>query len=426
MINLWYDNVLSNIIVNNLLSYEDIINSYGIYKRKEFHLDEFNPLQFQVNLPKLLKSLEIDFKINLSASLPYTGIDKDEKNFFPIEIKYFKKSKDIAKILTQNSFFYNWIVRSNAELLMWYPQEGFFTKECNFFDILQEKFPKTNLRYISGNLLTPDWVSKKTNFIYKSFDFFWYDTQKKIKPDLNLDRVEEYEFTLYNRRYKIHRAVPYFSLLQQGKSDKAKHSFAGVNNFTDDKFKEFSMSNFIEDFKKEDEQYSGKGSAEFQQLLHSQEFINWSTNKILNVNFFPASTENIFDINNLHKESFLDVVIETWACNRPKHLFITEKTYRSIACGNIFLIFGNPGTLKYLKQQGIETFDDIFDESYDSEEIKHWFDRWKIIEKNLDIWHSLGKDGRRDYYFKNFKKIEHNYNVFYNRNFKKDVEDLFL
>jgi hypothetical protein len=128
-------------------------------------------------------------------------------------------------------------------------------------------------------------------------------------------------------------------------------------------------------------------------------------------------------VDNLHNESYLDVITETLVDNDT--LFITEKTYRSIANGSIFLIMGCPGTLKYLKSKGIETFSDLFDESYDDENIPHWFDRWKIIEKNLEIWHSLGKEGRQNYYKKSFHKLVHNQNLLYNRNFKKEIEELF-
>lgn len=48
-------------------------------------------------------------------------------------------------------------------------------------------------------------------------------------------------------------------------------------------------------------------------------------------------------------------------------LFFTEKTYKPIAIGHPFQIFGTAGTLSYLQSRGYETFPELFDESYDNE-----------------------------------------------------------
>jgi len=59
------------------------------------------------------------------------------------------------------------------------------------------------------------------------------------------------------------------------------------------------------------------------------------------------------------------LVSETYTGN--KVLLISEKTYKPIVMGHPFLIHGNTGTLSYLKDNGYETFPEMFDESYDLE-----------------------------------------------------------
>lgn len=59
----------------------------------------------------------------------------------------------------------------------------------------------------------------------------------------------------------------------------------------------------------------------------------------------------------------VDIVAET-AMHYP-YPFITEKTYRPIACGRPFIILGPVGTLKFLQHLGFMTFSSIIDESYD-------------------------------------------------------------
>jgi hypothetical protein len=49
------------------------------------------------------------------------------------------------------------------------------------------------------------------------------------------------------------------------------------------------------------------------------------------------------------------------------HSWFTEKTARCLASGKPFVLFSGPGSLKTLKKFGFQTFNDVIDESYDSE-----------------------------------------------------------
>jgi hypothetical protein len=66
-----------------------------------------------------------------------------------------------------------------------------------------------------------------------------------------------------------------------------------------------------------------------------------------------------------HKSTFVNIVTETM-CNNES-IFITEKTYKPIYMCQPFIIFGNPHSLKKLKEYGFKTFDKWWDESYDEE-----------------------------------------------------------
>lgn len=49
------------------------------------------------------------------------------------------------------------------------------------------------------------------------------------------------------------------------------------------------------------------------------------------------------------------------------HMFITEKTYKPIYFSHPMMIFGQPGTLEYLRSLGYYTFPELFNEDYDSQ-----------------------------------------------------------
>mgnify|MGYP003338377696 CR=1 FL=1 len=80
-----------------------------------------------------------------------------------------------------------------------------------------------------------------------------------------------------------------------------------------------------------------------------------------------------------NSDSYVHLVTETTIC--PK-IFMSEKTWKPIASGQFFLIFGNPGAISYLRNQGVDVFDDIIDHSYDH--TLDWQTRLEQIHKQIE------------------------------------------
>ena len=78
-------------------------------------------------------------------------------------------------------------------------------------------------------------------------------------------------------------------------------------------------------------------------------------------------------------DSYLHVVTETVILPR---VFITEKTWKPIAMQQLFLVFGDPGTIAALRQLGVDVFDDIVDHSYDNE--PEWQQRLVKMHRSLE------------------------------------------
>jgi hypothetical protein len=53
--------------------------------------------------------------------------------------------------------------------------------------------------------------------------------------------------------------------------------------------------------------------------------------------------------------------------SRTENTFISEKTWKPIFSGQLFLILGSVGTVEYLRAIGVDVFDDIIDHAYDQE-----------------------------------------------------------
>lgn len=125
-----------------------------------------------------------------------------------------------------------------------------------------------------------------------------------------------------------------------------------------------------------------------------------------------------------YNDTFFTVAVETYASIQtnleneinglfsdemgPCELFVTEKTYKPIAHQHPFMICGMKGILQFLKHNGFETYDHLFNENYDS--LDFFEDRVEAIYNNI-------KQFSKEKYIDPLteQKIKHNYNRFYDR-----------
>jgi hypothetical protein len=91
---------------------------------------------------------------------------------------------------------------------------------------------------------------------------------------------------------------------------------------------------------------------------------NYGLENYFQPNLSVSSSSADFDIDD-YVSTEIEVVLETLFDDTRNHL--TEKSLRPIACGQPFVLVSTPGSLEYLKNYGFETFNNVFDESYDKE-----------------------------------------------------------
>lgn len=412
MINIWFENYYRNNYFCNLIPLDVIgkLKNDTILKENKLLHRYLSQMSW---LAREGVELHMCNKENIEQQL--VG-----NNFFPIELYWARQHPE-----SDFNIDLDFIKETNSKLFLWWPKEA-FTNSINLRKAMDTCDNFNEIIFVTGNLKKIRTDPDFPNVTFKRFDYWWFflkNFMEDKRPILNINKIENYEYTFFNRRCNLVRSVLYYRMLNQGKLQNAKHSYYAI--YKDGKY--YPKGELLEYLYCEiakDTASNHPLSIEYKEILNDNAWPDWIFDRFKNSlpEYFPTVPDTYL-VDNLHNESYLDVITETLVDNDT--LFITEKTYRSIANGSIFLIMGCPGTLKYLKSKGIETFSDLFDESYDDENILHWFDRWKIIEKNLDIWHSLGKEGRQNYYKKSFDKLVHNQNLLYNRSFKTEIEELF-
>ena len=114
----------------------------------------------------------------------------------------------------------------------------------------------------------------------------------------------------------------------------------------------------------------------------------------------------------IHEPQFNDcafnLVSET---NDNNHdVFITEKLWKPIIAQQIFVVHGNLGYLKKLREIGFRTFDSVFDESYDLEQNPN-----KRIDKIVSLCQHLCTVDKSKIYQETADIRQHNYNLFFNK-----------
>lgn len=90
-------------------------------------------------------------------------------------------------------------------------------------------------------------------------------------------------------------------------------------------------------------------------------------------------------------DAYLNIVLETHMdVDGSSGVFITEKTFKPIKHGQLFIIFGAPGTIQMLRDYGYDLFDDIIDHSYDT--IPTATERYQAVYKEfkrlMDLTHN--------------------------------------
>jgi hypothetical protein len=92
---------------------------------------------------------------------------------------------------------------------------------------------------------------------------------------------------------------------------------------------------------------------------------------------------------------------------------ISEKSFKPMAYRHPFITFGSVDTMKYLQREGFETFDNLWDESYDDEP-----DDSRRIEKIAQVLKHLESTDRQKIFESAHEIIKHNWNHFYHGGFE--------
>lgn len=109
-----------------------------------------------------------------------------------------------------------------------------------------------------------------------------------------------------------------------------------------------------------------------------------------------------------YDDTYFSIVVETRVERKPKEkLLLSEKTFKPIAFQHPFLIWGEAESLTRLKMLGFETFENLFDESYDSV-----LDNQQRLNQ---LFSNIGTFNKAPYDKITMEKLKHNRERFFDR-----------
>jgi len=120
--------------------------------------------------------------------------------------------------------------------------------------------------------------------------------------------------------------------------------------------------------------------------------------------------DDLYYINRIMDQIYLDtwvtVISEASFSDADETVFISEKTFKPIACKHPFIFLGNRGSLKKLRDMGYKTFHPFIDESYDE---LSTFDRFDAIIKEVKRINAIPDKFK---WYESMRGIlEHNYRI---------------
>jgi hypothetical protein len=133
------------------------------------------------------------------------------------------------------------------------------------------------------------------------------------------------------------------------------------------------------------------------------------------IEFNPANNNTIYNIEEKHKNGiekfyrdvFCDIVNETRFAQPTANY--SEKVYNAIFYKKPFILMAPPKTLQYMREEGFQTFNEFWDESYDN--ITCHKDRMLAVFELIDKINDMSIEELHVIYNKMIPILNHNYNL---------------
>lgn len=269
--------------------------------------------------------------------------------FYNFEIDYFALLSVEVKKLLQNK---------KLRILFYYHEGDNPKRQLEDLDqkCRNNQLPSDCWKFVTGN----NAAQQVRQFAYfPDHEMFYWKANRQHAP-LPIDNLDRpYDFTMLIRTHKWWRATVAADLKNLGILDQSIWSYG--NETTDDDF----LDNPIE----------LDSIAGLRKNL--EDFMQHTPYRCDTLSSTAHNTHHVL-VPEHFTQSYVHIVCETFFdVDQSNGAFLTEKVFKPIKHGQPFVCIGPSGSLQLLRNLGYRTFDNVFDNSYDS------------ITDNTQRWHCL-------------------------------------
>ena len=319
--------------------------------------------QIQNYLPNLLNT----FNVN---TLQYFYNSTD--NFIYPILVYTNELFHIHTTIDFNDKLIECVKQKRAKIVFFYVTEGDWGTHQFHFDWLDNLVSKYNLHkedllFITANLkANENYTGNKFTII--PYNFFLVNLDFIPLDKSNKNHVKSYEsnylkYTNDNRSNKKNKHILCFNGIARLNRLLIFAQLNIVNTFNEKyitSLKKAESENPFDFYEQVLDKTSNQTIIDFYKNYDSSKSFVYDKSIWGNIIYWGATLNET-----AHMNTFINIVTETlW---NTESIFFTEKTYKPIYMCQPFIIFGNPYSLKKLKEYGFKTFDKWWDESYDDE-----------------------------------------------------------
>ena len=240
---------------------------------------------------------------------------------------------------------------------------------------------------------------------YSMFEYqLWDVITNQLKTPLETLQIKRYEkkFINFNRRWRLHRPLMLILLNDKKLLNDGYISF-GKSDFVNDTW-ESRWNELL--------RYYTNNKLILDILDNNKEVKNFPLMYLDTDDLVTNRAEQTDSTNSYYLNSYFSLVNETTFHTKAGYdsvPFFSEKIFKCIAMKHPFIIVTVPNSLKYLKELGYKTFDNIIDESYD-QEIDDALRAIKITNE-VERLCNLNEQKLENFLIESRKICDYNYNV---------------
>ena len=294
------------------------------------------------------------------------------------------------------------IISGKCKIVIFYITEPWFMYQHCYEWLSDFSFrnnlTKDDMIFVSSNLISPEVKNRyvnegiiKNNFTIIPFNYFfhrlWFFKKKFhessseevynniLRDNLHKLRTikKDKHFLCFNRKPHDHRVAIYAEVMTNEKLKDKTIITLGRENIIGGQIYKEAIRRFIDSTYKFGHE-----------RLHN--FID-SIDPTIDYLYDTESMDPEQSINinlDVHHSTFCNIVTETLTAEDL--IFFSEKIIKPIFSLQPFVLIGNRGSLKKLKEYGFKTFDKWWDESYDDEYHQKRFERIVVLLEEISQW----------------------------------------